>query len=293
MFVIGVEATLCLIERGTARNGSGRTTHLLKRSLQPLSARLDLALALMHLLPVMALAREHAASRLNETSHRSFGSNHVYEEVVRESGSVHVFKVSAFRSFDAAAAFFSRMRLVRALLVPVQLPRRWCAWIDCRLDEGKREVTSCFAPKCSRAAISGLESVMSAVGDVARGLVELHSRGVVHNDVRWPNVVQTYDLHQRAEAGGWARFLLIDFDDACVLDADGLVPACPDLSTTSHAPTIAARHGPEVDVWGLGQLLLAHRHVLREDVRTFADAVVAGSYRQTTAAQFLAELERL
>ena len=53
------------------------------------------------------------------------------------------------------------------------------------------------------------------------------------------------------------NYVLIDFDDSALLKEDGLVPPVNRLDPDSHAPNIRKKHGPEVDVWGVGYMLVA------------------------------------
>ena len=77
--------------------------------------------------------------------------------------------------------------------------------------------------------------------ELLRALQLLRERKVVHNDIRLENVI----VHQ-------GHFLLIDFDDAAIMDEHRHVPGITHLLQPNHAPTITVEHGPEVDVWGLG-----------------------------------------
>eukprot|EP00298_Acanthocystis_sp_HF-20_P028590 c7364_g1_i1.p1 GENE.c7364_g1_i1~~c7364_g1_i1.p1 ORF type:complete len:398 (-),score=122.55 c7364_g1_i1:27-1190(-) len=82
------------------------------------------------------------------------------------------------------------------------------------------------------------------------GIKHLRSSRIVHNDIRWDNIVSK--LSDRT------LWVLIDFDDACVLtNDDNTVPARSHLKEESHAPNISQPHGCEVDVWSYGFLFLS------------------------------------
>lgn len=68
---------------------------------------------------------------------------------------------------------------------------------------------------------------------------------IFHRDIRWPNIVQSYD--------NTAQWILIDWDDAAT------PPTRPafHLDSATHAPEVfKADHGEEVDIWGIGKLIL-------------------------------------
>lgn len=91
-----------------------------------------------------------------------------------------------------------------------------------------------------------LANVLMAVYHTMEALEVLHANGCVHNDIRWPNV-----MFSRAAS----RYVLIDFDMSAMLEEDNLVPPIYNLSREDHAPSIRERHGPEVDVWGVGNMM--------------------------------------
>lgn len=86
--------------------------------------------------------------------------------------------------------------------------------------------------------------VLFASKCIAEAVRELHKRGIVHNDIRWANIVK----HN-------GRWILIDFDDAAVMNEMGKVPGCPRLTQQEHAPNIAKEHDAKVDIWSLAHLL--------------------------------------
>jgi hypothetical protein len=91
----------------------------------------------------------------------------------------------------------------------------------------------------------GLLAAKKCLLHVAVALSVLHNAGLVHNDMRWPNVV-------KAVHGG---FILVDYDFTRKKDDDHLVDGVTGLDESSHAPNIARRHGVEVDIWGFGYMM--------------------------------------
>ena len=91
--------------------------------------------------------------------------------------------------------------------------------------------------------------LQEAVRCVLRALSAFHSRGFVHHDVRWPNVLVTAE-------GSW---ILADFELA---GADGTL-APPHAVTPTFLPPEARTEGslyaPSADVWQVGQLVISAR----------------------------------
>lgn len=101
--------------------------------------------------------------------------------------------------------------------------------------------------RCDRVRMN-LANVLTAIYHTIEALEVLHAHGCVHNDIRWQNVM--YSPATR-------RYVLIDFDDSASLEEDGLAPPVERLlDPESHAPNIRERHGPEVDVWGMGYMMM-------------------------------------
>lgn len=128
-------------------------------------------------------------------------------------------------------------------------------------------------------------NVLAAIQHVIEAVAQLHARGIIHRDIRWANV-----MYSRTTS----RYVLIDFDEYALLDADGKAPGVARLDPTTHAPNIGERHGREVDIWSIGYLIGDQRanqhaqlrdlgeHVKTEykalsitDVRELLEAVVA------------------
>ena len=87
------------------------------------------------------------------------------------------------------------------------------------------------------------------IGDIAKGLLFLHQRGVVHRDVKLENIMM------RREKNGNVRAVLIDFGLSCFLGPEeGSAEAVGTLKYA--APEIISRvsYREEVDWWSLGVL---------------------------------------
>lgn len=69
---------------------------------------------------------------------------------------------------------------------------------------------------------------------------------IIHQDIRWPNVIRALDNDQ--------HWFLIDWDDAAFPPAKAQVH----FIRTNHSPRIFEDgHGPEVDIWGVGELIIS------------------------------------
>jgi hypothetical protein len=123
-----------------------------------------------------------------------------------------------------------------------------------------------FVPFGNYVYIHDEASLLNVVISLARSLRVLHGAGIVHNDIRWDNVM---------ESGG--RFFFIDFDEAFVLTDES--PWCPPLlylSTHEHSPKSFEDHKYEVDCWALGRLILTRdiRAQLTPKTRKAAQSIV-------------------
>ncbi|KAJ7068355.1 hypothetical protein C8F01DRAFT_1117863 [Mycena amicta] len=87
--------------------------------------------------------------------------------------------------------------------------------------------------------------LVQAVACVLQMLEVLHrAPGLVHRDLRWPNIMHRLDKPQ--------EWFVIDWTDAAMSPA----PATTQLSVDNHSPRVFEDdHGTEVDLWGVGHLL--------------------------------------
>jgi len=68
---------------------------------------------------------------------------------------------------------------------------------------------------------------------------------VFHRDIRWPNVVRYLDNPK--------KWFMIDWEDA----ATAPTKAQSHFDSSTHSPRIFVDgHGAEVDIWGVGELIL-------------------------------------
>ena len=137
-------------------------------------------------------------------------------------------------------------------------------------------------PVCSPEVPRSLDELRTAIKGVLTALAELHTREIVHRDVRWPNTLRHQDL-----------WILSDFESADFAGnplphgaiASGHVP--PELR--SH---VDAGYQPAGDVYCVGRLLEGWRgtEALPADVRAWSLRLVeADPAARPTARQLLDE----
>ncbi|GJJ06718.1 hypothetical protein Clacol_000914 [Clathrus columnatus] len=89
------------------------------------------------------------------------------------------------------------------------------------------------------------QELLGAVACVLETLQVIHAIPLFHRDIRWPNVMRRLDDDN--------RWFLIDWEDA----ASPPTFAQPSFAHETHSPTIFVDgHGAEVDMWGVGGLIL-------------------------------------
>lgn len=107
-----------------------------------------------------------------------------------------------------------------------------------------------FAPLCRPASVSssfGDElSARLAILHVLGAITALHDARLVHNDLRWANVVRKQRVHE---------YVLVDYDDMAMLDEHNAVPAITWVDRDSHAPDITQSHDQKADLWGLCKMM--------------------------------------
>lgn len=112
-----------------------------------------------------------------------------------------------------------------------------------------------------------LTEVVKCFSDILALLAKLHDgHGLVHRDVRWPNIMQ----HPISNT-----YLLVDYDDAALLDEAGLCRVRYYKVQFACAPVdLQESYGAEIDVRALCLLVLEHPAVKRADrphpIRDFA-----------------------
>ena len=66
-----------------------------------------------------------------------------------------------------------------------------------------------------------------------------------HRDIHWPNVILSFQDP--------TKWFLIDWDDA----STSPTRAATNLNSSSHSPAVFVdNHGAEVDIWGVGMLIV-------------------------------------
>lgn len=134
-------------------------------------------------------------------------------------------------------------------------------------EDGTGLVRCLFAPLCQPESVTGKFSsdltARLAILHVSKALETLHEARMVHNDVRWPNVVRKQ---------GEDVYVLVDYDDMAEMDKRGMVPAVDGMDAQSHAPDISKEHNQKVDLWGLCKMM-AETHCEDGNV---SDVVKAG-----------------
>ncbi len=188
---------------------------------------------------------------------------------VIHEGSTAVRKQWTFSTEQDQQNFYSNLRSITAILNNETMEIFWCRTLRVSLDtpcSGAFVVSTLVVP-CGNMTSSGsarqpitIADVRDAMECVCDAIRELHNRRVVHNDIRWPNIVQFEK-----------RWILIDFDDAAIMDGEGNVPGRPHLQVLNHAPSIRDTHDAHVDIWSLAHLLTNNCPVIMpENVRSAA-----------------------
>ena len=106
-----------------------------------------------------------------------------------------------------------------------------------------------FVPFSKQVLIQNEQQLFTCVSNIARAVQHLHSIGIIHNDIRWDNIMESGGIH-----------LLVDFDDAYYLADE--ISTCPPLThfgADEHSPRSFQEHRGEVDCWAIGRLLLTSR----------------------------------
>ena len=189
----------------------------------------------------------------------------------------HVRKVCSAAPDAVYACLSGAQRIPSAVSVEVVPRPRADGLVELRIE-----------PVCLEEVPSSEGELRDAVRAVLRALEALHARGLVHRDVRWPNVL-------RNAAGEW---LLADFELA---DAAG--EPLPEHYRRAASVPAEARRGepwtPACDLWQLGRLVAAWGraggdHVLSGPGSSFAAALAeeeaASGPRSCAAARELAWL---
>jgi hypothetical protein len=100
---------------------------------------------------------------------------------------------------------------------------------------------------------------------------------IFHRDIRWQNVIQSASTRE--------RWFLIDWDDASTSPTH----AAMHLDRNTHSLFVFQDgHGAEVDIWGVGQLVMKFAPDISATFRAVGQRMIAGEIK--TAHQALDEL---
>jgi hypothetical protein len=159
-----------------------------------------------------------------------------------------------------AAEFALRMSNVFRLLSTRAFPERLTFMtlfdaVSCPV--GSFTVKAHFIPFGKRVLILDEMELLRAIRDIVLALQYLHHIGIVHNDIRWDNIMKSE-----------VSYFLVDFDDAYILSEESpMCPALDHLSTAEHSPKSFMPHGGEVDCWAVGRLILTQFQTLSGRMR--------------------------
>ena len=120
-------------------------------------------------------------------------------------------------------------------------------------DDNTSVIKVYFSPWGQKCVIETLDQLIQAVLSISKAVKLMHSVGIVHNDLRWDNVI----LHKK-------NYVLIDFDDAYILSENDFCPGLFHLSSSEHSANTFKPHRFEVDIWGIGRLILTKLSDMKE-----------------------------
>ena len=137
-----------------------------------------------------------------------------------------------------------------------------------------------------RVEFKNIVSVKKCLGHIFSAIKLLHEANLVHNDLRWDNIVM--DTNE--------NYVLVDYDLLSVIDKQGKVLGISGMNSHSHAPTIQEVHGFEVDFWGLGYLMhtiIVEPQAIQASVRLFGLEVMRESMLGSEKIELLALSSRM
>lgn len=126
-------------------------------------------------------------------------------------------------------------------------------------DGGKTCIVCQFSPIGRSYLPENLVELLDALVCVAEALSAIHSRGIMHRDIRWANVFHAFsDASCAAGSYEFTReWFLFDFEFAAISPQPAF--AAHTLTPGNHAPEMtdssASSHTTAVDIWGLGYLI--------------------------------------
>jgi len=218
------------------------------------SQRSEFSIALVKCFPIFKAIAQHCVQHHSLTGAWSMEKS--LENMTRKMGTVIVSNQPVFRkewvyhgssATEQAASFYNRMQNVFIRLSEKGGPDGltfMCLYEPMHVTENV--VKAHFVPFAKRVEIQNEQQLLTSVLTIARAVQHLHSIGIIHNDIRWDNIMQSDGIH-----------FLVDFDDAYYLaDETSTCPPLTRLGADEHSPRSFQDHRGEVDCWSIGRLLL-------------------------------------
>ena len=207
-----------------------------------------LAGKLLQLLPILAFIHEkskNSAMALGtiKSNDTIFCSEQTTSFIMNQA-KLMLHKKWKFRELTCLTSFFARLSKVKEKLATSDKLMHFT-----QLSENDvNEVSAYCLPVGSPVLLNTVQDVIKSVIGVAKQVKLLIGLDIVHNDIRWANVVIDN------ESG---ECFLIDFDDAQCVNDDGSYDGLQHMSVEEHSSLITSAHGHEVDIWAIGKLLTA------------------------------------
>lgn len=220
-------------------------------------------------------------------AHESLGIEKVLSWVVVDQRPVVVIEWK-FRSESDLRSMLRRLQAVFDLIKvqPTLSCMRLFGAHEIHKAEDALSLKGSFVPYGQLLTLNTAREVLLCVIAVARTLALLHALGVVHNDIRWDNIMQYQaDEVEAGEEEEEVKYFIIDFDDAFTLtQSSDLCPALNHLSAEDHSERSRLEaHGCEVDVWSLGHLLHSNSLTNRHGTGRVASEIKAKSTSLSTS----------
>ena len=149
-----------------------------------------------------------------------------------------------FASREIAHAFYTKLTEVFAKIKTFE-PSLPVIRLHSNLHWDETLVRGYFTPYGKQLSIEDESELLRIMVRVAEVVLALHNLGVIHNDIRWDNIVKTDD-----------DICIVDFDDAfCFSESQPKCPALNHVGADNHSVLSFQPHGSEVDRWSLANLL--------------------------------------
>ena len=208
---------------------------------------------IFNLLPVLAYIYERSKGSIMAIGMLKTGSTVLCSlqstSIIVDDKKLTVEKKWSFHNPDDVKPFLVRMDTIkRQLATCADLYQ--CVKMSVYEDE-LSTVRGYYRPVGKPVLFSTFADLLDCIIAIAGQVKILISIGVVHNDIRWDNIVRHSTLD--------GIYFLIDFDDAVYITGDDKCAGLRHLGEDEHSRLIRERHGHEVDIWAIGKLLSSHR----------------------------------